>query len=132
MLNPQYDGYQRGLAIMVYKFFDKKTWSGTTSKARANVNEVPAQELLKTLIKKLKRRKLYLRFKDNIWAADLAELWSLSSFNSSGKYLLCLIDIFTKYVWVKPLTDKKAKTVLNGFIGIVNKSKCKPNKFSRI
>ena len=37
-------------------------------------------------------------------------------------------DVFTKYPWVKPLTDKKAKTVLNGFIEKVNKSKPKPNK----
>ena len=35
---------------------------------------------------------------------------------------------FTKYVWVKPLKDRKAKTVLNGFIEIGNKSKCKLNK----
>ena len=45
---------------------------------------------------------------------------SLSSKNQGVKYLLCGIDVFTKYAWVKPLTDEKAKTVLNGFIGIVN------------
>ena len=39
-----------------------------------------------------------------------------------------MIDIFTKYGWVKPLKDKKAKTVLYGFIKIVNESNCKPNK----
>ena len=39
-----------------------------------------------------------------------------------------MIDAFTKYVWVKPLKYKKAKPVLNGFIGIVNESKRKPNK----
>ena len=36
--------------------------------------------------------------------------------------LLCMIDVFTNYAWVKPLKDKKSKTVLNGFIKIVNKS----------
>ena len=35
---------------------------------------------------------------------------------------------FTKYAWVKPLTDKKTKTVLQDFIEIINKSNCKPNK----
>ena len=39
-----------------------------------------------------------------------------------------MIDVFTIYTWANPLKDKKAKTVLNGFIGIVNKSKRKPNK----
>ena len=53
---------------------------------------------------------------------------SLSSKNKNVKYLLCVIDIFTKYPWVKPLKDKKSKTVLNAFIEIVNESNHKPNK----
>ena len=59
--NRNCDGYQRALARMVYKFFDKKTGSGTS------VNEQLAKELHKSVIKKLKRRKVYARFKDNIW-----------------------------------------------------------------
>ena len=39
-----------------------------------------------------------------------------------------MIDIFSKYAWVKPLKDKKGKTVLNAFIEIVNESNRKPNK----
>ena len=53
---------------------------------------------------------------------------SLSSKNKNVKYLLCVIDVFTKCTWVKPLKDKKGKTVLNAFIEIVNESNCKPNK----
>ena len=41
---------------------------------------------------------------------------------------MCIIDVFIKYTWVKPLKDKNAKTVLYGFIRIVNESKGKPNK----
>ena len=48
--------------------------------------------------------------------------------NKNVKYLLCVIDIFTKYAWVKPLKDKKCKTVLNAFMEIVNESNYKPNK----
>ena len=73
---------------MVYKFFDKKTGSG------AHVNEQLAKELHKPVIKKFKRRKVYARFKDNILAADLAEMESLPSKNKNVKYLLCVIDIF--------------------------------------
>ena len=51
---------------------------------------------------------------------------SLSSFNHVVKCLLCVIDVFNKYVWVKLLNNKRAKTVLNDFIETVNKSKCKP------
>ena len=53
---------------------------------------------------------------------------SLSSMNKSVKYLLCVIDVFTKYAWVKALKDKTGKTVLNAFTEIVNESNRKPNK----
>ena len=62
-----------------------------------SVNEQLAEELHKPVIRKFKRRKVYARFKDNIWAADLAEMGSLSSMNKNFKYLLCVIDVFTKY-----------------------------------
>ena len=53
---------------------------------------------------------------------------SLSSNNKNVEYLLCVVDVFTKYAWIKPFKDKKCKTVLNAFIEIVNESNCKPNK----
>ena len=101
--NPKYDRYQRALAAMVYQIFDKETG------LEASVNEELAQELQKPVITKFKRRKVYARFKDNLWAADLAEMGSLSSKNWSVKYLLCGIDVFIKYTWTKPLKDKKLK-----------------------
>ena len=68
---------------MVYKIFDNKT------RSRVSVNEQLAEELHKPAIKQLKKRKVYARFKENIWAADLADLKSLSSKNKNVKYLLC-------------------------------------------
>ena len=47
---------------------------------------------------------------------------SLPSKDENVKYLLCVVDAFTKYAWVKPLKDKKGKTVFNAFIEIVNES----------
>ena len=52
----------------------------------------------------------------------------MSSKNKYGKYLLCDIDLFTIYAWVKLLKDTKGKTVLNAFIEIVNESNYKSNK----
>ena len=84
---------------MVYKLFDNKTGSGAiaTRKVGISINEQLAEELHRTVIIKFKRRKVYARFKDNIWAADLAEVESLSSKNKNVKYLLRAIDVFTKY-----------------------------------
>ena len=53
---------------------------------------------------------------------------SLSSKNKNVKYLLCAIDVFTKYAWIKPLKDKKGYTVINACIEVVNESNCKPKK----
>ena len=69
-----------------------------------------------------------MRFKDHIWAVDLAEMGSLSSKNENVK---CVINVFTKYAWVKPLKDKKGKVVLNTFIEIVNETNHK-RKLRRI
>ena len=52
----------------------------------------------------------------------------MSSNNRNAKYLLCAIDVFTKYTWVKPIKDKKGKTFLNTVIEIVNEFNYKPNK----
>ena len=62
---------------MVYKFFGKKTGFWATRKVGTDVNEVLAQESRKPVIKNFKRREVYARFKDNIWAVDLAEIGSL-------------------------------------------------------
>ena len=61
------------------------------------------------MIEKFKRRNVYVRLKDNISAAGLAEMESLSSSNRGAKYLLCAIIFFTKHAWLKTLKDKKAK-----------------------
>ena len=104
----KYNGYQRVLASVVYKFYDKKTRSGMS------VNEQLAKELHKPLIKKFKRRKVYVRFKDNIWGVDLAKMGSLAFRNKNIKYFLCIVDVFTKYI--------------NASIEILIESNCKPSK----
>ena len=71
--NPKYDGYQRGLASIVYKFFDKKTkGSGVNNKFKQK--EQLAKPLHKPIIRKFRKGQVYLSFKDNIWGADLADM----------------------------------------------------------
>ena len=52
----------------------------------------------------------------------------LTSKNKNFKYLLCVIDVFIKYAWAKPLKIQKGKIVFNAFIEIVNASNRKPNE----
>ena len=93
----------------------------------ASVNEELAQELHRPVVKEFKRRKFYVRFKRNIWAADLAEMGSLSS-KIEVLHIYYVIGVFNKDAWFKPLKNKEAKTVLHDFIELVNESKRKPNK----
>ena len=115
--NAQYDGYQRALASMVYKFFDTRASSPDRKTVGSGINKniKLANELHKPIIRKFNKRKVYSSFKDNIWGADLADMQLLSKFNKGIKYLLCVIDLFSKYAFVVPLKDKKELVLLMHF-----------------
>ena len=77
--DPKYDGYQRGLASMVYKFFDKKSSGSGVAASLANKSATEpnyqlANKLHRQITRKIKRRKVYSYFRDNIWGADLADM----------------------------------------------------------
>ena len=95
----KYDEHQRGLASMVFEFFDKKSQgSGHSLQVATNNENIQlADELHKPIIKKIKKRKVYSSFTDNICGADLADMQLLNKFNKGFRFLLCVIDIFSKY-----------------------------------
>ena len=124
-INPKFDGFQRALASMVWKFFNERSKKVLGSGVN---NQQLADELHKPIIKKFKKRKVYSSFKDNIWGVDLADMTFISKFNKGVKYLLCVIDLFSRYALVVPLKDEKGVTITNAFQSILDKSKRKPNK----
>ena len=103
--NLKYYGYQRGLASMVYKLFDKKpAGSGiTTLENQITQNErlldlsmqQLAEELHKLIVRKTKKRTVYSSFKDSIWGAELADIQLLSMFSKGIRFLFCVILTFT-------------------------------------
>ena len=107
--NPKYDGCQRGLAPMVYEFINKKP-------ADIGIKSIPnqqlANELHKSIIRKFQKRRIYCSFKGIIWGADLADMQLISKYNKRIRYLLCVIELFSKYTWVVPLKGKKGVTLL--------------------
>ena len=125
--DPKYDGYQRGLASMVYKFFDKKT-SASGIRNKNISNKELAEELHKPIIRKLNRRKVHSPFIDNIWSADLSDMQSISKFNKGFGFLLCVIGIYSEYASTIPLKDKKGITITNALQKVLNESDRKPNK----
>ena len=93
--NPKCDGYQRGLASMVYKVFDKKLKGNGATNNEIKQKLQLAEELHKPIIRNFRKRAVYSGFKDNIWGAYLADMQLISKFNKgfTFKFLLCVIDI---------------------------------------
>ena len=65
---------------------------------------------------------------DNIWGAVLADRQLISKFNKGFKFLLCVIDVYSKYTWVILLKDEKGITITNPFQKLLDKSNRKQNK----
>ena len=106
--NTIYDRYQRGLASMVYKDFDKKTSGGAVrNKNMSNQNPLDlarvakisncnisdcmrelAEELQKPIIRKFEKRKVYSSFIHNIWGADLADTQLISKPNKRIRFFI--------------------------------------------
>ena len=62
-----------------------------------------------------KKKEVYSLFIGSIWGDDLADMQLISKFNKEIRFLLCVIDIFSKYAWVIPLKYNKGITISNGF-----------------
>ena len=101
----------------------------TKSSSLERSSSILADELHKPIIKKFDKRKVYSHiYKDNIWGVDLVDMQSLCRKNKGIKYLLCVIDLYSKYAFVVPLKDKKGISIVNAFNKIIKQSNRKPNK----
>ena len=72
-------------------------------------------------------KKGYSSFRDNILGVDLGDMQSLNKYNKGIKYLLCAINLFSKYAWVVPIKNKKRTSIVNAFKKITWEKR-KPNK----
>ena len=96
---------------MVYIFFDKNS-SGGAIKNKIVSHQQLAEDLHKLIIRKSEKRKVDSSFKGNIWSADLADMQLISKHHKRFRFLLCIIDIHRKYVWIVPLKGKKVLQLL--------------------
>ena len=74
-----------------------------------------AEELHKPITRKFTKRRVFVKGVDEIWAADLVEMGKFSDWNKGIKYLLMVIDVFSKFGWIEPLKNKKGETVAAAF-----------------
>lgn len=90
------------------------------------MNKLIIKELHKPVKRKFQRSKVVTKGIDDIWASDLIDLRNLSKQNKGYKYILTVIDCFSRYAWGIPLKDKLGSTVKDAFKQIFKERK--PNK----
>ena len=74
-----------------------------------------AKEIFSPQISKFRKQRIIPLYKDKTWSADLIDKSSLSKYNNKYKFILTVIDIFTKYAWDIPLKNKTGLSITNGF-----------------
>ena len=79
-----------------------------------------AIEVFRPQIKKFRRERIIQLYKEETWSADLIDKSSLSKYNNYYKFILTVIDIFTKKAWAIPLKNKSGLSITNGFKTILS------------
>ena len=124
--NSEYDAYERGLASIMYTLLKSKDSGVATTANEFLSNQQLANEFNKPIIRKYFKK--YSSFKENIWGADLVDIQLISKCNNGIRYLLYVINLFSKYAWVVPWKDRKGITITDAFQSILYSSKRKPSK----
>ena len=91
-------------------------------------NKKLAKKSRTLVIRKFEKWKVHSSFIDSIWGVDVANIQLLGKFKKGIRFLWSFIDIYSKYVWVTPLEDKKGITITNTFEKILDESDSKSNK----
>ena len=87
-----------------------------------------AAEVHHRVVKKFPRRQVLVSGIDNIWGMDLADMNAFIKYNDNYRYILCIIDVFSKFAWCVPLKTKNADSVLSAVKYVVKESEREPEK----
>ena len=87
-----------------------------------------AEELHRPVVRRFPKRRVVIRGIDEIWAADLVDMKAFAKDNNGFKYLLTVLDTFSKFGWIVSLKDKTGKSTADGFVKILGSSGRKPLK----
>lgn len=93
-----------------------------------NEQQIFATEIHKPIRRKFQRRKVIVTKIDEVWGMDLASMETLSEYNNGFKFILCIIDVFSKYAWAIPLKNKTSSSVLNALTTVISQSERIPEK----
>ena len=103
-----------------YKHLDRKF---TRKQIQDWIIKQDAFTLHKPIRKNFKRRITFTTGIDDLWQADLVGLFSISKYNDGYKFLLTVIDVFSKVAWIIPLKNKSGQTLTNAFSNLFQERK---------
>ena len=109
------------LGLGIKKKEDKKRQK--PSSEEKNWQKQLADELHKPIKRNFTRRRVVVNHIDEIWCSDLVEMQQFSKWNKGYRYLLMVLDVFSKYGWIVPLKDKKGETVTEAFKTILKEGR---------
>lgn len=121
----------RGSFLGVDAFKRARNNRYTREQIEEALQKVPVFTQNRPVQKRFKRRKVFVYKKDQQWCADLIEIGSIADENNGNRYLLCVIDVLSKYAWVIPMKNKSATTTWSAFSKILKSSNRQP-KFLQV
>lgn len=126
--DPKQPGSYGGIDAL-YKQLRRTTHPSVTRKEVVNwLTDQETYNLHRPVQRRFKRRKIFSRHVDYLWQIDLCDLSSLAQYNDNYRYLLTVIDVFSKYAWAVPLLKKNAKAVTEAFESLLQKQNRTPIK----
>ena len=117
------------LACKKHDKYETKAWFGSKKRKKEMSDDwlsLLATELHKPVKRNFPKRRVLSNGIDEIWAADLVEIRIFSKWNKGIRYLLMVIDVFSKFSWIEPLKDKRGESVAHAFEKIFTSSRRHP------
>ena len=115
---------------LVHKLFDKKSpISGGAIKSKTVSNQALEGQLHEPIIRKFEKCELYSSLTKNILGGGLLDVQLIDKYNKGIRFLICFVDIFSKYAWVAALKDNKVLQLLMNFNFVfLDEPSCKSTK----
>ena len=110
----------------LYKILKQNKQPVTHTKVKQWLQDQDAFSLLQPVKYKFKRQRVITRGIDDMWDVDLADVTNIFDHNDGHRFLLIVIDVFSKYLWVQPIPDKSHTSVIQAFQTIFQQTKRRP------
>ena len=110
----------------LYKTLKQNKQPVTHTKVKQWLQDQDAFSLLQPVKYKFKRQRVITRGIDDMWDVDLADMTNIIDYNDGYKFLLIVIDVFSKYLWVQPIPDKSHTSVIEAFKKIFQQTSRRP------